>query len=106
MTNPKNIVIEPAASAALQWHFGIVTEPPSDRVGKEYLAQHLSARYHLEGNTLVCSILPGFGLHIELHLDSHKDGASGCPQTTSRKPKKSRESFSKCSRRIFWKGCN
>lgn len=54
MANKKNIVIEPAASAALQWHFGIVTEPPSDRVGKAYLAQHLPGRYHLRGDTLVC----------------------------------------------------
>lgn len=42
-----------ATNAALQWHFGMVTEPPSDRVGKEYLAQHLPKRYHLEGDTLV-----------------------------------------------------
>ncbi|KAL8839299.1 MAG: hypothetical protein Q9176_004479 [Flavoplaca citrina] len=53
MANQKNIVIEPAASAALQWHFGIVTEPPSDRVGKKYLAKHLSKRYHLKGDTLI-----------------------------------------------------
>ena len=56
MAKKKNIVIESATSAALQWHFGIVTEPPSDRVGKEYLAQHLPKHYQLEGDTLVrCS---------------------------------------------------
>ncbi|KAL8992992.1 MAG: hypothetical protein Q9188_007448 [Gyalolechia gomerana] len=49
----KNVAIESATSAALQWHFGIVTEPPSDRVGKEYLAQHLPKRYQLEGDTLI-----------------------------------------------------
>ena len=30
MAKKKDIVIESATSAALQWHFGIVTEPPSD----------------------------------------------------------------------------
>lgn len=49
----KNPAIQSATSAALEWHFGIVTEPPSDRVGKEYLAQHLPKRYQLEGDTLV-----------------------------------------------------
>lgn len=55
MAKKKNIV-ESATSAALQWHFGIVTEPPSDRVGKEYLARHLPKHYQLKGDTLVrCS---------------------------------------------------
>ena len=54
MVKLKNLVIEPAKNAALQWHFGIVTEPPSDRIGKEYLAQHLPKRYKLEGDILVC----------------------------------------------------
>ena len=53
MPKEKKIVIDPAASAALQWHFGIVTEPPSDRIGKEYLAQHFPKRYQLEDDTLV-----------------------------------------------------
>lgn len=53
MAKKKDIVIESATSAALQWHFGIVTEPPSDRVGKEYLAQHLPKHYQLEGDNLV-----------------------------------------------------
>ncbi|KAL9028993.1 MAG: hypothetical protein Q9196_002714 [Gyalolechia fulgens] len=53
MAKKKNHIIEPATSAALQWHFGIVTEPPSDRIGKEYLAQHLPKQYQLEGNTLI-----------------------------------------------------
>ena len=56
MAKLKNLVIEPAKIAALQWHFGIVTEPPSDRAGKEYLARHLPKRYQLEGDILVrCS---------------------------------------------------
>ena len=53
MAKKEKHVIEAATSAALQWHFGIVTEPPSDRVGKEYLAQFLPKRYRLEGDTLV-----------------------------------------------------
>jgi len=53
MAKKKNLVTESATSAALQWHFGIVTEPPSDQAGKEYLAQHLPKRYQLEGVTLV-----------------------------------------------------
>ena len=40
-------------SAALRWHFGLVTEPPSDRGGKEYLVLHLPKVYQLEGDTLV-----------------------------------------------------
>ena len=42
-----------ATKAALQWYCGIATEPPSDRVGKEYLAQHLPMVFQLEGDTLV-----------------------------------------------------
>ena len=38
MAKKNDIVINSSTSAALQWHFGIVTELPSDRVGKEYLA--------------------------------------------------------------------
>lgn len=53
MAKKKNLVTDPATNAALQWHFGIVTEPPSDRAGKEYLAQHLPKRYQLEGDNLV-----------------------------------------------------
>lgn len=53
MVKKKATLFEPATSAALQWHFGLVTEPPSDLVGKEYLAQHLPKRYQLEGDTLV-----------------------------------------------------
>ena len=49
----KNFVTNSGPNAALQWHFGMVTEPPSDRVGKEHLAQHLSKIYRLEGDTLV-----------------------------------------------------
>lgn len=53
MAKKKNLVTQPATNAALQWHFGMVTEPPSDRVGKEYLAQHLPKKYQLEGDILV-----------------------------------------------------
>lgn len=53
MAKKRDLVTESATSAALQWHFGIVTEPPSDRVGKEYLAQYLPKRFQLEGDTLV-----------------------------------------------------
>lgn len=42
-----------ATNAALQWYCGIVTEPPSDRVGKEYLAQHLPKIFQLDGDNLV-----------------------------------------------------
>ena len=53
MPKGTKIVIDPATSAALQWHFGVVTEPPSDCIGKEYLAQHFPKRYQLEDDTLV-----------------------------------------------------
>ena len=53
MGKKTKLVTDPATNAALQWHFGIVTEPPSDRVGKEYLAQHLPKKYQLEGDILV-----------------------------------------------------
>lgn len=53
MGKKKDGATDPATNAALQWHIGIVTEPPSDRVGKEYLAQHLPKRYQLEGDSLV-----------------------------------------------------
>lgn len=39
--------------AALEWHFGLVMNPPSDRVGKEYLVRHIPKRYKLEGDSLV-----------------------------------------------------
>ena len=53
MAKMKNIVIKPTNNPALQWHFGIITEPPSDRAEKEYLAQYLPKHYHLEGDVLV-----------------------------------------------------
>lgn len=53
MAKKKDLVTEPATDAALQWYFGIVSEPPSDRVGKEYLARYLPKRYRLENDTLV-----------------------------------------------------
>lgn len=53
MAKKKATVLEPATSAALQWHFGIVTEPPSDHAGKQYLAQHMPKAYQLHGDTLV-----------------------------------------------------
>ena len=53
MAKKKNLATEPATNAALQWHCGVVTEPPSDRVGKEYLVQHLPKKYQLEGDILV-----------------------------------------------------
>ena len=53
MAKKTNLFTDPATNAALQWHFGIVTEPPSDLVGKEYLAQHIPKKYQLEGDTLV-----------------------------------------------------
>ena len=55
MAKKKNRATESVTSAALQWHFGLVTEPPSDRVGKEYLVRHLSKHYYLEDDTLVRS---------------------------------------------------
>lgn len=53
MAMKKSLVTDPITNAALQWHFGVVTEPPSDRVGKEYLVQHLPKRYRLDGDILV-----------------------------------------------------
>lgn len=38
---------------ALQWYCGMVTEPPSDRGGKVFLAQHLPKVFQLEGDILV-----------------------------------------------------
>lgn len=51
---------EKAKNAALQWHFGLVTEPPSDHIGREYLAQVLPKSYRLEDGILVYfySLLP------------------------------------------------
>lgn len=89
MAKKKNPVIESTTSAALQWHFSIVTEPPSDRVGKEYLAQHLPKHYQLEGDTLVHFLLLKHGFYIELRLDCQEDRAISCTQTASRKPSKS-----------------
>lgn len=45
--------IDTAKRAALQWHLGIVAEPPTDRAGKEFLAQYASRKYQLQGDTLV-----------------------------------------------------
>ncbi|MCJ1308418.1 hypothetical protein MMC25_002071 [Agyrium rufum] len=53
MAKKKGFATVPATNAALQWHYGIVSEPPLDRVGMEYLAQHLPKRYKLEEDVLI-----------------------------------------------------
>ena len=53
MDKKKKLATDPATNAALQWHYGVITEPPLDRVGKEYLVQHLPKKYRLEGDILV-----------------------------------------------------
>ena len=45
--------VDTAKRAALQWHFGLVTEPPTDRVGKEFLAQYATSKYQCKGDALV-----------------------------------------------------
>ena len=52
MAKNQNLVTK-ATDAALQWHFGVITEPPSSHAGKEYLTRHLPKQYQLEGDTLV-----------------------------------------------------
>ena len=78
-----------ATDAALQWHCGIVTEPPSDRVGKEYLVQHFSKKYRLEGDILVRYFASQiFGSRTKLCLGHREDRATSGAQRDSCKPKK------------------
>ena len=55
MTKKKDHLIGFVAGVALQWHFGLIADPPADHSGKEYLAQYLPKHYRLEGDKLVRS---------------------------------------------------
>ena len=79
----------PATDAALQWHCGIVAEPPSDRVGKEYLVQHFSKKYLLEGDILVRDFASQSRSRTKLRLGHQEDRATSGAQRDSCKPKKS-----------------
>ena len=76
MAKLKSLVIEPTDNPALQWHFGIVTEPPLDRAGKEYLAQYLPKRYHLEGDVLVRIMFLSHVILSEPYLGCQEDRAT------------------------------
>lgn len=55
--------------AALRWHYGLVTEPPTNRSAKEYLALNLQKFYLLEEGILVHYLCPSSLDFTELLLD-------------------------------------
>ena len=48
------INMEPAEDTALQYVSGLVEEPPSDEIGRQFLAWVLPKRYRMADNVLVC----------------------------------------------------
>ena len=53
MAKKKVLITKPRTNLGLQWHCGLVTELPSDRVEKEYLVQHLPNQHQLDGDILI-----------------------------------------------------